>query len=120
MTRCKHLCLIYALTKHAFRKRAEVSIGCTGYGERVMMTQDHSEAIVPFNWQEKRSERAVVESFHRIITLSLERFNAWLRPLLPRSRKSAVSSIQDHDPYLESLLRALHWSQMRDQGSTTG
>jgi hypothetical protein len=71
-------------------------------------SRDHSGATSPFNGQEKRSECAVVEGLHRIITLSLECFNAWLRPLLPCSRKDAVSSIQDHDPYLESLLRALH------------
>jgi hypothetical protein len=70
--------------------------------------RDHSGATSPFNGQKKRSERAVVEGLHRIITLSFACFNAWLRPLLPRSREAAVSSIQDHDPYLEGLLRALH------------
>ena len=51
---------------------------------------------------------AVVESLHRIIILSLNCFNGWLNPLLPHSRKETVSSVQDHDPYLESLLIALH------------
>lgn len=71
-------------------------------------SRDHFGAPVPFNGQEKRSECTVVEGLHRIITLSFKCFNAWLSPLLPRSRKAAVSSVQDHDPYLESLLRALH------------
>jgi len=56
----------------------------------------------------KRSERLVVEGLHRIITLSLECFNAWLSPLLPRSRNAAVAPVQEQDPYVESLLRALH------------
>ena len=71
-------------------------------------SRDHFGAILPFNGQEKRSERAVVEGLHRIISLSLECFNAWLRPLPPRSQKDAVSAVQEYDPYLESLLRALH------------
>ncbi len=71
-------------------------------------SRDHSGTILPFNRQEKRSECTVVEGLHRIITLSLECFNAWLRPLPPRSREAAVNAVQDHDPYLESLLRALH------------
>jgi hypothetical protein len=78
-----------------------------------LFSRHHSEATSSFNGQEKRSECAVVESLHRIITSSLECFNAWLQPLLSRSRKNAVSSVQDHDPYLESLLRALHGHKMR-------
>jgi len=70
-------------------------------------SQDHFVATVPFNGQEKPSANTLVAGLHRIITLSLACFNAWLSPLLPRSRKAAVSSVQDHDPYLESLLRAL-------------
>jgi hypothetical protein len=73
-----------------------------------LFSRDLSEAVSPFNGQEERSEWAVMKGLHQIITLSLECFNAWLRPLLSRSRKDAVSSVQDHDPYLESLLRALH------------
>ena len=73
-----------------------------------LFSRDLSEAVSPFNGQEERSECAVMKGLHRIITLSLECFNVWLRPLLPRSRKDAVSSVQDHDPYLESLLRVLH------------
>ena len=70
--------------------------------------RDQYGGILPFIGHEKRSERAVAEGLHRIITLSLECWNTWLRPLLPRSRKAEVSSVQDQDPYLESLLRALH------------
>jgi hypothetical protein len=73
-----------------------------------LFSRDHSGATLPFNGREKHSEWAVAEGLHRIITLSLECFNAWLRPLLPRSGKAAVSSVQDHDPYLESLARVLH------------
>jgi hypothetical protein len=71
-------------------------------------SRDPFGAPVPFNGREKHPARTVVAGLHRIITLSLECFNAWLSPLLSRSRKAAVSSVQDHDPYLESLLRALH------------
>ena len=70
--------------------------------------RDHYGVILPFIGHEKRSEYAVVEGLHRIITLSLECFNAWLRPLLPRSREDTASAVQDQDPYLQSLLRVLH------------
>ena len=85
-----------------------------------LFSRDHSEAVSPFNGQEERSQCAVMEGLHRFITLSLEGFNAWLRPLLPRSRQDAVSSVQDHDPYLESLLRALrtHKLEIKDRTQT--
>jgi hypothetical protein len=54
------------------------------------------------------SRHAVVGNLHRIITLLLRCFNGWLRPLLSRAEKETVSPIQDRDPYIESLLIALH------------
>ena len=74
----------------------------------IPVKREQAEVIAPFDGQEKRSKCTVAESLHRIITLSLHCFNGWLRPLLPRSRKETVSYVQDHDPYLESLLIALH------------
>ena len=70
--------------------------------------RDHSGVILPFNGQEKRSECAVAEGLHRIITLSLECFNPWLDLFCRVSREDTVSAVQDQDPYLQSLLRVLH------------
>ena len=72
------------------------------------LSRDSFKVISFFDGDEKRSKRALAESLHRIVTLSLLCFNGWLKPLLVRSRKEPVSSIQEHDPYLESLLIALH------------
>jgi hypothetical protein len=36
------------------------------------------------------------------------RFSRWLRPTLSHSDGLPVSAVQDHDPYLEGLLIALH------------
>ena len=69
---------------------------------------DSSEMISLFHGHEKRSKCALAGRLHRIITLSLLCFNRWLKPLLPRSRNETVSSVQEHDPYLESLLIVLH------------
>jgi hypothetical protein len=54
------------------------------------------------------SKHAVVEKLHEIITLLLRCFNGWLKPLRSGAEKETVSPIQDRDPYLESLLIALH------------
>ena len=67
-----------------------------------------AKVISPFDGHEKRSNYAVVESLLRIITLSLRCFNGWPRTLLSHSGKETVSLVQDRDPYLESLLIALH------------
>ncbi|HME42705.1 MAG TPA: hypothetical protein VKF36_06440 [Syntrophorhabdales bacterium] len=69
---------------------------------------DSSEMISFFHGHEKPSKCALAGSLHRIVTLSLLCFNRWLKPLLPCSRNETVSSVQEHDPYLESLLIALH------------
>ncbi|HUJ88917.1 MAG TPA: hypothetical protein VLX12_01875 [Syntrophorhabdales bacterium] len=70
--------------------------------------RDHAKVISPFDGQEKRSNYAVLESLHRIITLSLRCFNGWPKTLLSHSVKETVNLVQDRDPYLESLLIALH------------
>ena len=70
--------------------------------------RDHAKVISPFDGREKRSNYAVVESLHRIITLSLRCFNGWPKTLLSHSVKETVNLVQDRDPYLESLLIALH------------
>ena len=72
------------------------------------LKEDRTAVISPFDGHERRTKCCLAEDLHRIITLSLECFNAWLSPFLSHSRKETVSSVQDHDPYLESLLRALH------------
>jgi len=69
---------------------------------------DSSKVISFLHGHEKPSKYALAGSLHRIITLSLLCFNRWLKPLLPRSRNETVGSVQEHDPYLESLLIALH------------
>lgn len=69
---------------------------------------DSSKIISFFDGHERRSKRALAQSLHRIVTLSLLCFNGWLKPLLVHSGKEPVSSVQEHDPYLESLLIALH------------
>jgi len=70
--------------------------------------RNSSEAIPFFHDSERPSQCAVVMSLHVIVTLSLRCFNGWLKPLLPHSQKETVSSVQDRDPYLESLLTTLH------------
>jgi len=69
---------------------------------------DSSEMISFFHGHDKRSKCGLAGSLHRIITLSFLCFNGWLKPVLDRSGKEPVSSVQEHDPYLESLLIALH------------
>ena len=72
------------------------------------VNEDSSELISLFDVHERRSKCNLAGSLHRIITLSLVCFNGWLKPLLVHSRNEQVSSVQEHDPYLESLLIALH------------
>ena len=72
------------------------------------LSKGSSKLISFFDRDEKRSKRALAQSLHRIVTLSLLCLNEWLKPLLPCSRNDTVSSVQEHDPYLESLLIALH------------
>lgn len=70
--------------------------------------RDSCKLISFFDGDETRSKRTLARSLHRIVTLSLLCFNRWLKPVLDRSGKEPVSSVQEHDPYLESLLIALH------------
>ena len=74
----------------------------------IPLNRDPAEVIPPFKGHEKRSKHSVVESLHRIIVLLLHRHNGWSRPILSRAEKETVSPIQDRDPYMESLLIALH------------
>lgn len=69
---------------------------------------DSSKVISFFHGHEKPSKCALAGSLHRIVTVSLLCFNRWLKPVLVHSAKEPVSSVQEHDPYLESLLIALH------------
>jgi hypothetical protein len=71
-------------------------------------SRDRFKVFPVFEGHETRSKCVLAGSLRRIITLSLHCFNGWLKPLLVPSRKEPLSSVQDHDPYLESLLIALH------------
>ena len=75
---------------------------------QIPFNRDSSKVISFCDGHEARSKRALAGNLHRIVTLSLHCFNGWLQPLLVHSRKEPVSSVQEHDPYLESLLIALH------------
>ena len=70
-------------------------------------SKDSCGVISLFDGYAKRTTYSLVGCLHRIITLSLLCFNEWLKPLLIRPGKEPVSSVQEHDPYLESLLIAL-------------
>ena len=51
---------------------------------------------------------AAVANTGRIITSWFLFFSRWLTPFLSHSDGAPVSAVQDHDPYLESLLTGLH------------
>ena len=52
-------------------------------------------------------KRGVARNLHRLISVTLGCCGGLLRFILPRRMQEPISSIQDRDPYLESLLMAL-------------
>lgn len=66
------------------------------------------KTISMFNRHEKPSKYALLKNLRRIVIRLFHCFSGWLQPLLPHSIKETVSAVQDRDPYLESLLMALH------------
>ena len=61
-----------------------------------------------YSQHEKRSKEALLKRLCKRIILSLQPFNGWLKHFLTPAIEERISAVQDRDPYLESLLVALH------------
>ncbi len=58
-----------------------------------------------------------IAKLHEIVLLTLLWFDRWLHPRLSRSRDHLVSPIQENDPYVEGLIRALGGGDRPPRGS---
>ena len=58
-------------------------------------------------------EGTVAGRVHKIFVLALACFGRWLKPLFSNAERQNLSPIQEHDPYVEGLLRYIQ-SQRRD------
>ncbi len=73
----------------------------------IRISRNSSKVVSFFDAYEKPSRCAKIENLYGIITASLRCLAPWLRFLLPRPGMDRVDSVQDRDPYLESLLITL-------------
>lgn len=77
------------------------------------MAQEYAETSTYFHGGNGDGEDTVAGRVHKILALTLVCFDRWLKPLFLDAESQSLSPIQEHDPYVEGLLRYLQ-SQRRD------
>jgi hypothetical protein len=68
---------------------------------------NYAETSTPFHCGNGNREETVADRVHKILMLALICFDRWLKPLLSPAEGQTLSPIQEHDPYVEGLLRCL-------------
>ncbi|MCX5817718.1 MAG: hypothetical protein NTX75_16010 [Proteobacteria bacterium] len=80
--------------------------------KQTLLAPDYAETNMPFHSGNGNGEGTVNGRVHNMLALAFV-FDTWLKPLSSRAERQNPSPIQEHDPYVEGLLRYLQ-SQRRD------
>jgi hypothetical protein len=71
------------------------------------LAPDYAETSMPFHSGNGNGEGAAARRVHKILSFIFVYFDTWLKPLFSRVEKQNLSTIQEYDPYVGSLLRYL-------------
>lgn len=87
--------------------------------QQTPLPRDYAETTMLFHSGNGNGEGAVAGRVHKILALALVCFDTWIKPLFSQAERQELSPIQEHDPYVEGLLRYLQLlryiqSQRRD------
>ncbi len=81
--------------------------------QQTLLAPDYAEISMPFHIGHGMGEGTVAGMVHKTLALALVCFDMWLKPLFSQAERQIPSPIQEHDPYVEGLLRYLQ-SRRRD------
>jgi len=95
-------------------EKAGIVTMATTNNKQTPMATEYTETSKPFHGENGDGEDTVAGRVHTIFVLALACFDRWLKPLFSNAERQNLSPIQEHDPYVEGLLRYLQ-SQGRDR-----